>query len=167
MPCFSGPLKNSGNMVMRSKRISFQSNEWRSRLSCAPSHTRQPAWHLPAILFILRTKFRLEPGLLDGKHEQNHAHSKCCNQLQEHDRVKDCGLSEHHKCNTPIHWIAHNPISPTTTSFFGGSSGSGVPRPRTAKPQNAHAKYSAIPAAISSQPAAAGPPSAGRTGRGR
>src|SRR5260370_38901645 len=38
---------------------------------------------------------------------------------------------------------------PSTTNFFGGSIGAGVPLPRCAKPQNAVATESAAPAAIS------------------
>src|SRR4029077_2877270 len=112
MPWSSGPAKSSGKIVIRSKRIGSQSNEWCSRLSCGPPDTRQPARHLQAILFVLRAEFRLEPRLFYGQHEQNHADGECCNQLQERDRMKNRRLSEHHKGNTPIHWIPDNPIRP-------------------------------------------------------
>src|SRR6266481_8409830 len=112
MPWSSGPAKNSGKMVMRSKCIGFQSNEWRSGLSCTPSNTRQPARHFATILFILLAEFRLEPRLLDEQNKQIHGHEENHRQIYQSYGMKHRRLSEHHKGNAPIHRIAHNPIRP-------------------------------------------------------
>src|SRR6266481_9515832 len=112
MPWSSGPAKNSGKMVMRSKRIGSQSSEWRSGLSCTPSNARQPARHVLAILPVLRTEFRPEPRLLDEQNKQIHGHEENRRQTYQSYGMKHRRLSEHHKSNAPIHRIAHNPIRP-------------------------------------------------------
>jgi len=52
---------------------------------------------------------------------------------------------------------------PSTTNFFGGSIGAGVPLPRSAKPQNAVTTYSAAPVAIRNNPSTPAPRKSGRT----
>src|SRR5712692_1892185 len=73
---------------------------------------RQPARHVPAILFVFCPKFPPQRGLFVEQDEQVRGEKEARGRLEQRQRMKQHGFSRQDRPDAPIYRVAHKPVRP-------------------------------------------------------